>query len=102
MGFTEAQIARALEKPGVAGIEEAACLLLMDTTPVPPHAVPDAAMSASDLRMLNLDAIGCLIEALSARGADATKAERRQLFELLCRIDSLYREVCVRERGRGG
>ena len=53
----------------------------------------DTPMTHSDLRRLNLDTASCLIEAMSKLSADASKAERRTVFELLCRIGSLYREV---------
>lgn len=125
MAFTDGQIAHALEKPGVLTIEDAVCQLLMDTTPVTTYmngkanlpllplsflggttlrdkhcnATEDSPMSHSDLRRLNLDTMGCLIEALTALDGHASKADRRTLFDLLCRVDSLYREVGPAEAG---
>jgi hypothetical protein len=50
-----------------------------------------AAVSHSDLRRLNLDAISCLIDALARLEPKASVAARRGVLELLCRLEWVYR-----------
>ena len=118
VGFTDEQIAWALEAPlpaiaragAAAGgvthgeregdeevddVRRAVCQLLReDTTPVSAplqQPVACSTLSHSDLRRLNLDTLGCLIEALSCHSCSSS-SHPRTTYELLARIDCLFRD----------
>jgi hypothetical protein len=70
--------------------------LLRDTSPVPASELLSAesacAVSHSDLRRLNLDALSCLIDALAKLDPKASTPAKRSVFELLCRVEWVYRD----------
>ncbi|GAB5034304.1 hect domain and rcc1 family domain containing protein [Nannochloropsis oceanica] len=121
VGFRDEQIARALEAPlpvtagtgAAAGgvthdecesgelvdyVRRAICQLLReDTTPVSAslqQTVASSILSHSDLRRLNLDTLGCLIEALSCQCSISSSSSNhpRTAYDLLARIDCLFRD----------
>jgi hypothetical protein len=61
-----------------------ALVLFCDTEP--------PVISHSDLRRLNLDSVACLIEALAMLDPKVDRETIRTVFELLCRVDGVYRQ----------